>query len=179
MYTKHLHTMALPMTYVLVMGMVPLQAQTESEEVTSPEALLSYSGGAAIGKRAKTQTTGTIFTAINQWVTLPNSTISWTVPAFGSDLLNVSFSAECAKNGGGLAFIRILDTTNGVVLQPYEPLDFQPFCSTPARATHKGNWIRRPPTLTFGQTHNLVVQFRQTVGSIVIDNWTFELVAYN
>jgi len=184
MYTKHIGIIAVPITVILlsttILPLLPLVAQEPNEpEVIEPDVAILYSGGEAIGKRAKTQTTGSVFTTDNLWLTLPNSTLSWNIPALRSDLLNVAFSAECSKTGGGIGYIRILDTADGVALQPYSSTDFQPFCSASTRATHKGNWVRRPALLTFGRIHNLVVQFRQNIGTLTIDNWTFELVAYN
>ena len=127
MYTKHIGIIAVPITVVLlsttILPLLPLVAQEPTEpEVVEPNAVISYSGGAAIGKRAKTQTTGTVFATDNQWLTLAGSTLSWFIPAGRTDLLNVAFSAECSKQGGGIGFIRIFDDTDNVALQPYNAM---------------------------------------------------------
>ena len=102
---------------------------------------------------------------------IPLSTISYIVPVGTTELFNVAFSAECAKNGGNFLRIRVLD--NGVPMEPYD--GFQVFCSAPTFATHSGLWVKRVgPGL-----HNLVVQFLQNAGNATIDDWTFEVVVYD
>jgi hypothetical protein len=146
-----------------------------------------YSAGAVKTKVAATQTASTIFSE-DGWTGLPSAVLQAAVPAGGSDLFNVSFSAECRLAGAGVGDyvrIRVVDTVTigGVFvsrmnLEPYDA--GQAFCSADGLATHKGNWVRRA-----GEgMHTLVVQF-----SIVdtapdddlrawIDDWTFELVVH-
>jgi hypothetical protein len=94
-------------------------------------------------------------------------------------LVNVAFSAECAKFGGGPLYIRVFHRANGIPQPPVEPYDgFQSFCQPSSYTTHKGNWVRR----VGAGTHVLQVQFWNpgpagSVGSI--DDWTFELVVYD
>ena len=120
-------------------GLVPAQIQ-ESQDQTGDAGLFTYGGGPARGKRAKTQTAAFTFGETAGWVTLPSSSLSWTVPAGTTDLFNVAFSAECRLiNGGGDDYlrIRILDIVGGVAT-PLEPYDgAQAFCSADGYATHK------------------------------------------
>lgn len=166
---------SLPMTLILaVTTIMPVRGQedpTASEE-TSENVRATYSGGPARAKRAITQTTATTITANGVWVTLPLSTIFYTVPAGTTELFNVAFSAECAKFGGNFLRIRIL-LDNVVAMQPSD--GFQVFCSSPTFATHKGNWVRRVGP----GNHNLRVQFLKGPGNASIDDWTFELVVYD
>jgi hypothetical protein len=151
------------------------QEQQETQNAVAPQAgFFGYSGGPVRGKRALTQTAAVNIAAVGAWVTLPTSVpISWPVPAGTSDLFNVAFSAECQKLGGGQARIRILDTATGLPLEPYD--GFQVFCSINAPQTHAGLWARRMS----GGAHNLVVQFFNSAGSVIIDDWTFEVVVYD
>ena len=154
---------------------VAAQEQQETQDQVEPQAgFFGYSAGPVRGKRALTQTAAANIAAVGAWVTLPTSVpIPWPVPAGTTDLFNVSFSAECQKLGGGQARIRILDTVTGLPLEPYDGL--QVFCSINAPQMHAGFWARRMA----GGAHNLVVQFFNTAGSVVIDDWTFEVVVYD
>jgi hypothetical protein len=144
--------------------------QAEADGVTTA-ALLAYSGGVAKAKRARTETVAVSIGSPLFWRPLPNATLSYSIPFLTSDLLNVSFSAECSKFGGGQARIRVLD--NGIAMQPYDGA--QVFCSALSPATYTGTWTRRAPA----GAHTIVVQFMNTAGTVVIDDWTFELVVYD
>jgi len=133
--------------------------------------MIAYSGGAAKAKRARTETTARNIGSPLFWRPLTNATLSYTIPFLTSDLLNVSFSAECSKFGGGAARIRVLD--NGVAMQPYDA--GQVFCSSLSPATYTGTWTRR----SAAGAHTIVVQFFNTAGSVTLDDWTLELVVYD
>lgn len=183
-----------PLVIVVLLGslvMVPVPAQNptppEQPEVTvDPTAgYYYYATGPVRAKRARTQTSGYTFGETLGWVTLPGSTITYTVPTGTADYFNVAFSAECRLVNGGAPDnwirIRIVDNYGGV-LTPLEPYDGQQaFCSDNNYATHKGNWVRRAGA----GTHSLTVQFWIWDGGInnllsgVIDDWTFEVVVYD
>src|SRR5262249_14024944 len=142
----------------------------------------TQTGGAVKRKLSKTQTTATTFGETAGWFTLPLANLSYTVAAGDSDLVNVSFTAECRLFYGGaddFLRIRILDTTTGAFLEPYDGA--QAFCNADAYATHTGMWSQR---LGAG-VHNFQVQFRIFDGAPAevltawIDDWTFETVVYN
>jgi hypothetical protein len=170
--------LAVTLTALLTLTtMVPARAQAPAE--ASPEAgFFGYSGGAAKAKRALTQTTPTNFPVFNGWRRLPNAALSIVVPTNQSELINLAFSAECQKAGGGPLYIRIFHTINGVAQPPVEPYDgAQSFCSVPPPATHSGLWVRRVGP----GTHAFYVEFLNPgpAGSVgVIDDWTFEFVVY-
>lgn len=148
------------------------QAVAPAQDAEPAAGLLFFAGGIAKAKRARTQTAGSTIGSV-AWVSLPGAAVAYAVPAGTSDLLNVAFSAECAKIGGGLAYIRVL--LSGPSTLPMEPYDAgQVICSSGLTATHKGNWALRvgPGSWT------AVVQVRVSGGSVWLDDWTLELVAY-
>jgi hypothetical protein len=108
------------------------------------------------------------------------------VPAGTRELFNVAFSAECqvrSLGAGDTARIRIAHFVNGVLVAPLEPYDGdQRFCSSVnPLATHKGNWARLVgPGTHVIRVEIMPVDFIPGNGAItaVIDDWTFELVAY-
>lgn len=177
MFTRNIYKIALSVTLaVAATTLLPLIAQEAGEtEANSTETLLAFSSTAFERKLARTQNVPTNFTTINTWTDLPGATHTVFVGAFDSDLFNVSFSAECAKFNGGVARIRVLD--NGILMSPQD--NDQVFCSSPGRATYKGNWVRRTPALTVGINHTVRVQFLVTSSFATIDDWTFELLVYN
>jgi len=149
----------------------------ESQAADNPEiqAPINYTGTTVKVKRARTETTAVNIGFPGLWRTLTNATLVHVIPAFTSDLFNVSLSAECTKFGGGQARIRVLD--NGVAMQPYD--GFRIFCSSGLPATYTATWSRRPPTSAVNVAHTLTVQFMNSAGSVTIDDWNFELVVYN
>jgi hypothetical protein len=149
----------------------PTANAQEPADAGTEAVLLAYTGGAVEGKRARTETTAVSIGSPLFWRPLPNAILGHSVPLLDSDLLNVSFSAECTKLGGGQARIRVLD--NGVPMQPYDGA--QVFCSSLQTATYTGTWTRRVGP----GAHTIVVQFMNTAGTVTIDDWTFELVVYN
>jgi hypothetical protein len=171
---------AVTMTALLAITTVaPAGAQTPADP--SPNAgFFSHSGGAAKAKRARTYTNPTSFPLLPApaWRPLPLATLSYVVPTNQSELINLAFSAECQKVGGGPLNIRIAHTVNGVAQPPVEPYDgAQAFCTSPSPATHSGLWVRR----VGAGTHVFQVEFLNPgpAGSAgVIDDWTFEFVVY-
>ena len=165
-----------------------LRGQSEAVQVgedVSPQAgLLFFSGGPVRGKRARTQTTPSTINETSTWVSLPNASLPYVVPAGTSDLFNVAFSAEGRLSNGGVddfVRIRVIDTVGGVS-NPLEPYDGdQRFFHAAGFATYKGNWVRRANA----GSHTLQVQVWVVDGapleivSATIDDWTFELVVYD
>jgi hypothetical protein len=177
-------TLAIGLTVALgLVGLVPAQEIQDPPEPTGDAGYFYYSGGAAIAKRARTQTAPTTFPE-GGWRNLPGAVLSYPVAAGTSRLFNVAFSAECRVNNGGpddQMRIRIIDTATGLVLEPNDGA--QVFCSATGYATHKGNWVRR----FAAGNHNLQVQFFLVDGvpfenvppvTASIDDWTFEVVIY-
>ena len=169
-----------PLSSLLGVAAVSAQEPQDSQDVQNspdqqdPQAgIFGWSGGPVRGKRAITQTAAVGIGAPGTWVSLPAAVIPVTVAAGTADLFNVSFSAECQKIGGGAVRIRIMDTLTGVPLEPYDGAQF--FCNAALPATHTGTWVRRMGA----GAHNLLVQFNNTAGSVIIDDWTFEVVVYD
>lgn len=166
-----------------LMTIAPVQAQEiqTPNEPTGDAGYFLQSGGAVKRKLAKTQTAARIVAETPGWFSLPLANLGYTVSPGTSDLFNVSFTAECRVfNGGGDDYlrIRILDTTTGIPLEPYDGA--QAFCSADGYATYTGMWSKR---MTQG-FHNLQVQLWIFDGapaeavSAWIDDWTFELIVY-
>lgn len=171
---------AVTMTALLTMAtIVPSNAQSVAD--TAPVAgFFTHAGGAAKAKRARTQTALTNFPVlpVPAWRPLPLANLSYVVPVNQSELINLAFSAECQKFGGGPLYIRIAHSVNGVAMPPVEPYDgAQAFCTSPTPATHSGLWVRR----VGAGVHAFQVEFLNPgpAGSVgVIDDWTFEFVVY-
>jgi hypothetical protein len=166
---------------LMTLAPAPAQQTTPPGELTSEAGYFIQSGGTVKRKLAKTQTAATLFGETAGWYSLPLANLTHTVAAGQSDLFNVSFTAECRLiNGGGDDYvrIRIMDTTTGIPLEPYD--GGQAFCSADAYATHTGMWSKR---LGPG-VHNLQVQFWILDGGGLevltawMDDWTFELIVY-
>jgi hypothetical protein len=175
------HDFAVTMIALLAMTtMTPAYAQAPDDP--APNAgFFSHSGGAAKAKRAKTYTNPTSFPVVPggpAWRPLPLANLSYVVPGGQSELINLAFSAECQKLGGGQLNIRIAHSIGGVAQPPVEPYDgAQAFCSSPSPATHAGLWVRRVGP----GVHVFQVEFLNPgpAGSVgVIDDWTFEFVVY-
>ncbi len=170
-------------TVLSLTTLAPVNAQqTAPPPLTADAGYFVQSGGAVKRKIAKTQTAATTFGETATWYSLPVANLSYSVPVGTTDLFNVSFTGECRLfNGGGDDYvrIRILDTTTGVPLEPYDGA--QAFCSADGYATHTGIWSKR---LGAG-VHNLQVQFWIFDGAPAealtawIDDWTFEVVVYD
>src|SRR5574338_608267 len=70
------------------------QATQEPPPAIEEQARSLFAGGALEGVRKVSENTPTT-TASHAFVTVPGAAASWFVPAGDSDLLNVSFTAEC------------------------------------------------------------------------------------
>jgi hypothetical protein len=165
---------------VLVSAPYEMRAVAQDQgDGPSPSVLSVFSGGAAEGKRGRTETAA-VAIPVGVWFTLPNAQVTWFVPSGDSDLLNVSFSAECTKSGVGRLLIRVQD--NGVNMTPGD--NGQVFCSATTaavtQATHAGLWMRRAAgAFITGTNHTIRVQVFNTGNAATIDDWSLELVAYN
>jgi hypothetical protein len=174
------------MTTLAVLGLLAIGGAQAQQPVPppAPEGDAGYflqAGGAVKRKLAKTQTNPTTFGETAGWYSLPLANLGYTVAAGDTDLFNVSFTAECRLFNGGAddyVRIRIVDTTTGVPLEPYD--GGQAFCSADAYATHTGIWSKRMGP----GVHNLQVQFWILDGAPAevltawMDDWTFELIVY-
>jgi hypothetical protein len=154
--------------------------QTNQDGISIAAGLFGYSGGAVRAKRARTQTSGTTLGESAGWVSIPNATLSYTVPSGKTDLFNVTFSAEGRMfNGGYDDYLRIRVLDSGAPMEPYD--GGQAFFSQDTYATHTGNWVKK---VSEGN-HTLQVQvwiFDGAPAEVLtawIDDWTFELVVYD
>jgi hypothetical protein len=164
MKTQNMEKFAVLMTFVLTVTTPPPLAA---------EGLNRYTGTAVKKRLAVTQTLETTFSTVNQWVPLPNASLTYFAPPETKILFDASFSAECTKSGGGSIRIRIVD--NDEVLEPNHN---QLFCQSPSAATHTGNWLRTVPAVNNRVTHAVKVEFLLTAGTAVIDDWPFALSVY-
>jgi hypothetical protein len=179
-------TTAVSISMALVLSVapiIPVIAQEPGEpEAPSPNALISFTGGVAKWKLARTSDTGSVLGAgrVNQWVDLPGATLAYSNLAIGgSDTFNASFSAECAKLGTGRAVIRVRVRNAAGFDSFMSPSGDRTFCSSVTGAdantgTYSGDWVRRlaPDTYTFQ------VQFLNTGGTVSIDDWSFTIVVH-
>jgi hypothetical protein len=155
----------------------PMWAQEAGGSVAgpSPEAgNFLFQGGSPWGMLARTQTTPTTIAESPNWTSLPNASLSWTVPPGQTALFEVFFSAVCAINNRSqqdVVGIRVLE--NGVEMEPAD--GSQHFCSIPA--TYTGQWSKR----VSAGAHTVTVQLRvvdlgpQGNISATIDDWTLKL----
>jgi hypothetical protein len=149
--------------------------EVTTEDVGPAAGFFGFFGGGVRGLRARTQTAASSIASPGAWVALPGAILAWTVPSGTSDTFDVSFTAECSKILGGVARIRLIDTTSGSVVA-LEPNDNgRAFCSASAPASYHADWIRRAGA----GTHNLQVQFNNTAGVVSIDDWKMTLVVYD
>ena len=170
-------------------GQVAQEAAPATAETTGVEpqaGFFAQSGGAVRAKLARTQTAASAL-AEGAWRPLPGAVLTRVVAAGTSDLLNVSFSAECQVRSLGIgdtARIRIAHFVNGIAVAPIEPYDGdQRFCTATSQpATHAGTWSQRVGAGTHVvRVEIMPVDFGVDNGIItaVIDDWTFELVVYD
>src|SRR5690348_8524867 len=75
------------------------QQQTPTESIELSRTV--FSGGALEGVRKAAENAPTTTTS-HAFVNVPGASASWFVPALDSDLLNVTFSAECRLIGNAL-----------------------------------------------------------------------------
>ena len=164
----------------------PASVAATQSDVEPQAGTFAVSGGAVRGKLARTSTVASALSE-GAWRVVPNAVLTRVIPAGTSDLINLSFSAECQVRSVGAndtARIRIAHFVNGVQVAPVEPYDGdQRFCSAVnPPATHAGTWAGRfgAGTHTF-RVEILPVDFAPDNGVInaVIDDWTFELVVYD
>jgi hypothetical protein len=167
------------------------QQQTPSEGV----ARTLYSGGALEGVRKVAENSPTT-TASHTYVNVPGAAASWFVPANDSDLLNVSFTAECrlinnALPPGGAANwveLRVLLTRAPAAagfptfMQPYDVGSPMAFCSANEYAMHGANFAARVSGGATGATYTAQVQYRVTGAAGLtawLDDYMIELLAFN
>lgn len=144
--------------------------------------LVRHTGGAVKAYMVTTQDAP--FTSTEATYTnLPGSALRLTVPAGTSDLLSLTFSAECRLIGGegptdwvGIRLVAIRDGV-GSVVEPFDTGSPQAFCSTDLWETHAGTWVLQagPGNYRF----SVQVLTTATDSTLWIDDWTFQLVAYD
>jgi len=167
------------------------QTPTESTELTRTV----YSGGALEGVRKAAENSPTTTTS-HAFVNVPGASASWFVPAFDSDLLNVTFSAECRLIGNPLppagasnwvetrVMISRVPAAAGfpTFMQPYDTLSPMAFCSANDWAMHAAQFAARVAGGATGATYTAQVQYRVTGAlglTAWLDDYMTELHAYN
>jgi hypothetical protein len=146
-----------------------------AQDVSAASGFFAYTGGGVRGMRARTQTAASAIGSPGAWVGVAGAIIAYTIPSLTTDVLDVSFTAECQKILGGRTRIRLLDTVSGST-SSFEPNDGDStFCSSASTATYHASWLKRAGA----GTHNLQVQLQNTSGQVIIDDWKFQLVIYD
>jgi hypothetical protein len=174
-----------------LLSVLEAQQQSSGQDAEDPDVLFAYSGGAQEGVRKRTENAANTWTS-TAYGTVPGATLSWFVPAGDSDLLNVSFEAECRLIGGNnpsrwvemRAQISASPAVPGypTFLQPYDTGSVQAFCSADLYAMHHASWARRvvAPS-SFGVNYTVTIQRRvNTAGTTAwLDDWEMALHASN
>jgi len=189
---------------VSVAGMVfitvlPLAAQSgggDQQQTPSEGVVRSlYSGGALEGVRKVAENSPTTTTS-HAYVNVPGAAASWFVPANDSDLLNVSFTAECRlinnplPPGGAANWVELRVVLSRVpaaagfpvVMQPYDVASPMAFCSANEYAMHGANFAARVSGGTTGANFTAQVQYRVAGAAGLtawLDDYMLELLAFN
>ena len=198
MKTLRIVAAAMPATFVLATMSLPLLAQQQgpADGAASSATRSFFAGGALKGVRKVIENAPTTTTSTT-YIPIPGASSSWFVPANDSDLLNVSFSAECrlignpAPPAGAANWVelRVVLTRSPAaagfpaVMQPYDTVSPMAFCSADLWAMHAANFAARVSGGTTGATYTAIVQYKvtgPTAGLTAwIDDYTLELLAFN
>jgi hypothetical protein len=186
----------IPATFVLtIMSMPVLAQQPETPAGSAPLARSLYSGGALEGVR-KVAENNPATTTSHTFVNVPGAATSWFVPANDSDLLNVSFTAECRlinnpnPPAGAANWVELRVMLSRVpaaagfptFMQPYDVVSPMAFCSANEYAMHAANFAARVSGGTTGATYTAQVQYRVSgAGGLTawLDDYMMELLAFN
>ena len=187
---------AIPATFMLTVMSMPVLAQQQETSSESAElARFFYSGGAhegvqKVADNTPNQTTSHVF------IPVPGAVARWFVPAGDSDLLNVSFSAECRllnnvlPPAGAANWVELRVMLSRVPAAAGFPVAMQPndvgsamaFCSANSWAMHAAHFAARVGGGTTGATYIATVQYRiQGAAGLTawLDDYMLELHAYN
>lgn len=194
---KTLKTMAAATaaTFVLTAMSMPAIAQQQTTPDSEELARTFYSGGALEGVRKVAENSPTTTTS-HTFINVPGAAASWFVPANDSDLLNVSFSAECRlinntlPPGGASNWVELRVMLSRVpalagfptFMQPYDVGSPMAFCSDNNWAMHAANFAARVSGGTTGATYTATVQYRVTGAAGLtawLDDYMLELLAFN
>jgi hypothetical protein len=169
------------------------QQQTPTESIELSRTV--FSGGALEGVRKAAENAPTTTTS-HAFVNVPGASASWFVPALDSDLLNVTFSAECRLIGNALppagaanwvemrVMISRVPAAAGfpTFMQPYDTTSPMAFCSADDWAMHAAQFAARVAGGTTGATYTAQVQYRVSGAAGLtawLDDYMTELHAYN
>ena len=164
----------------------------QQEKADSTELARSfYSGGALEGVRKVAENSPTTTTS-HTYINVPGAAASWFVPAFDSDLLNVSFTGECRliNNTSPNNWVELRVMLSRVPAAAGFPTFMQPndvgsamaFCSANFYAMHAANFAARVSGGTTGATYTAQVQYRIAGAAGLtawLDDYMLELLAFN
>jgi len=178
-------------------GLVVLAFALAQQQTTGSTELARtvFSGGAVKGVRKVAENSPTTTTS-QVYVTVPGATASWFVPANDSDLLNVSFTAECrlignpAPPSGAANWVELrvmLSRTPAAsgfptFMQPNDTTSPMAFCSADNYAMHAANFAARVSGGTTGATYAIQVQYKVSGAAGLtawLDDYMVELTAFN
>jgi hypothetical protein len=188
---------AIPATFLLTMMSMPVLAQQQETPSESAElARFFFSGGAHEGVRKVAENSPqTTFSKV--FIPVPGAVTSWFVPAFDTDLLNVSFSAECRlinnvlPPAGASNWVELRVVLSRVPAAAGFPVAMQPndagsamaFCSANQWAMHAAQFAARVGGGITGATYTATVQYRVQGAAANLQAWLddymLELHAYN
>jgi hypothetical protein len=196
MKTLKLLAAAMPAAFIFAAMSVPAVAQQPETSNQSAElARTFYSGGALEGVRKVAENSPTTTTS-HTYINVPGAAASWFVPANDTDLLNVSFSAECRLINNpnppagtpNWVEVRVLLTRVPAAagyptfMQPYDVASPMAFCSANEYAMHAANFAARVSGGTTGATYTAQVQYKVTGAAGLtawLDDYMLELLAFN
>jgi len=182
--------------FVLTSACISVSAQQPTTPAGSAElARTFYTGGVLEGVRKVAENTPTTTTS-HTYVNVPGAAASWFVPANDSDLLNVSFTAECRLISNPLppagaanwVELRVMITRVPALagfptfMQPNDIISPMAFCSADQYAMHAANFAARVSGGTTGATYTAQVQYRVSGAAGLtawLDDYMMELLAFN
>jgi len=162
-----------------------------------PQVFTTLSGGAVEQIRLRNNDLPTTLAVLNgPFVGLPGATLPWTIGAGDSDLIGVTFNAECALLGGGANPLTEWVEARAVIFaapaRAGYPKLMSPAATAPSSLALCGDahytsisttWHDRPTPVGVPTTYTAVVQWRlhaATAGEQGwLDDWTMALTAYN
>lgn len=177
---------------------LPLSAQNpggEQSQTSANAALTGFSGGVLEGVRKVSQNSPTTTTS-HTYVNVPGASAAWFVGVNDSDLISVSFTAECRLIGNALppagaanwVELRVQISRSPAAtgfptfMQPYDTTSPMAFCSDNEYAMHAANFAARVSGGSTGATYTVQVQYKVTGAAGLtawLDDYMTELLAFN
>ncbi len=186
----------------------PLSSQSQQAGGDVPDApaadetqlFTTLSGGALEQIRLRNSDTPITLGPAAAFSTIVGGNLPWAVPAFDSDLIHVSFNAECQlrRNGGVFsifdwievrAFISAVPARAGYpkLMSPQDAASPRALCGSEEYDSVIVNWADRPTPVGVATNYTVTIQWRVVDNAPVgvpallgwLDDWEISLRAYN